>query len=157
MQPFTIRPALASDESFLREMLWEALFVAPGDAPFERSILDDPSLAHHYVGFGTEGTDVGRIAELETGHPIGAVWVRLLRADDPGYGYVDDQTPELGIAVVERFRGSGVGLALMNDLVVNVPRTCLSVDRRNPAVRLYQRLGYATVKTDGESLTMLKN
>jgi GNAT superfamily N-acetyltransferase len=43
--------------------------------------------------------------------------VRLLKADNPGYGYVDDATPELAIGVHRDYRGSGVGTAMLARLI----------------------------------------
>ena len=44
---------------------------------------------------------------LENGFPVGAAWYRVFGADEPGYGFVDEQTPELAIAVVPSKRGTG--------------------------------------------------
>jgi len=63
----------------------------------------------------------------------------------------------LGIAVVERSRGSGIGTAMLRQLFAVTPRCSLSVDTRNQALRLYERLGFVTVRTDGEySAIMLR-
>ncbi len=136
-------------------MQYLALFVPPGAAPFSRDIVDDPSIARYYVGFGTRHGDVGRIAEGEDGTPVGAAWVRRSTADDPSFGYVDDDTPELGIAVQDWQRGTGVGGALLRSLLAEVPRCSLSVDERNPAVRLYVRHGFRELRRDGRSVFML--
>ncbi len=150
----TVRPAVRTDEGFLRDMLHLALFVPPGKPPVPREALNEPKIAHHVVGFGTRTGDVGFIAEDL--HPIGAAWVRWFTSEDPGYGYVDDDAPELSIAVVEKHRGQGVGSTLMRRLLEVVPRCSLSVDSRNPAIRLYARLGFEAVATDGYSVTMLR-
>lgn len=50
-------------------------------------------------GWGRAG-DMGFVAvDAGSGEPIGAAWLRLLGGDERGYGYVDDETPELGMAV----------------------------------------------------------
>jgi SAM-dependent methyltransferase len=147
----TIRPATPHDLSFMTEMQYEALFVPPGASPFPRSIVDEPNLARYLAGFGSRASDVGRIAIGADGDPIGAAWVRQV----DGYGFVDAETPELGVAVVNGRRGSGVGGALLDSLLDAVPRVSLSVDRRNPAMRLYERLGFETVRTEGDSVVML--
>ena len=151
----TIRKAVASDEPLLREMLRMALFVPPGMPPFPPDVVHEPGLAHYVDGFGNRSDDVGFIAEMD-GRPVGAAWVRQLTDDDPGYGFIDAVTPELSIAVIEDQRGRGVGTVLMEALLAAVPRCSLSVDRRNPAVRLYDRFDFITVATDGDSQTRVR-
>lgn len=148
-----VRPTTGDDQSFLTEMLYEALFVPPDAAPFDRSIVDTDGLVEIHRGFGTEPGDVGRVAVDRDGEPVGAAWVRQLH----GYGFVDDHTPELSIAVVESHRGLGVGSALLESLLDAVPRASLSVDRRNPAARLYGRFGFRVVREDGDhTLVMVR-
>jgi ribosomal protein S18 acetylase RimI-like enzyme len=91
------------------------------------------------------------------GSPIGAAWVRRYSIDNPAYGYVDDDTPELSIAVVATHRGMGVGTELLTKLIADVPRCSLSVDQRNPAVRLYESLGFEIIERSGTSLTMIRD
>jgi len=150
-----IRAAIAADEAFLREMQYLALFVPPGADALPRSAVDDPAIARYHVGFGSQPGDVGRVAEDDGGVPIGAAWVRHSTAADPSYGYVDDDTPELGIAVVESQRGRGVGDALLESLLAELARCSLSVDRRNPAMRLYVRHGFRELRRAGDSSYML--
>lgn len=151
-----IRAAGPDDEAFLREMQYLALFVPPGEDPLARAVVDDPAIARYHVGFGSRPGDLGLVAESPSGTPIGAAWVRHSTADDPSYGYVDDETPELGIAVVDRYRGRGVGDALLTSLLAELPRCSLSVDRRNPAIRLYERHGFSELRREGDSVMMLR-
>lgn len=156
MVDFTIRAATGADERFLREMQYQALFVAPGDEPFPEAMVDEPHIARYYRGFGGQLGDVGRVAVDPSGESIGAAWVRRSTSDDPSYGYIDDITPELGMAVADGHRGGGIGAALLDDLLGVLPRCCLSVDSRNPAVRLYERSGFEVVRRDGSSAMMLR-
>jgi GNAT superfamily N-acetyltransferase len=152
----TLRRATSADEPFLRRMVYEALYVLPGLPPLPESVLDEPDVCHYYRAFGRRPGDVGRVAVTEAGECIGATWVRQLTSEDPGYGYVDDDTPELTIAVTAPHRGSGLGSALLADLLLEVPRCSLSVDPRNPALTLYERFGFEAVGGDGHSMTMLR-
>lgn len=147
-----IRRAGADDQPFITEMQYEALFVPSGGEPPDRTALVEPDIARYHAGFGTQDGDIGRVALDAEGNPIGAAWVRRVRA----YGWVDDDTPELAIAVVDGQRGSGVGVSLLTALAAEVPRMSLSVDDRNPALRLYERFGFEPVRRDGEhSVVML--
>ena len=153
-----MREATAADVGFLREMLFEALYVPPGADPLPRSVIEQPELAHYVEGFGRAG-DVGLVA-LDGAEPIGAAWVRMLQGPDAGYGHVDDETPELTVAVLPEWRGRGVGAHLIDELIglvgSSAPAISLSVDPANPAVRLYERFGFAPVATSGTSVTMRK-
>jgi ribosomal protein S18 acetylase RimI-like enzyme len=88
------------------------------------------------------------------GRPVGAAWYRLFPRSDPGYGFVDDQTPELSIAVVPDARGHGVGKSLLNGLLETARRDgfralSLSVARSNRvACNLYERCGFEVVVAD---------
>ena len=149
------RPVTAADEDFLRQMVYEALYVPAGQPPFPVSVLDQQDVSHYYRGFGQRAGDVGRIAVTDSGKTLGAAWVRRFSSTDPGYGFVDEHTPELTIATVPAARGQGLGTTLLLDLFAVVPRCSLSVDRRNRALRLYERFGLDVVATDGDTLTML--
>ena len=155
-----IRDASAADEPFLREMLYHSIYVPEGGVPFTRQIVSRPNIAKYVEGWGRAG-DLGLIAEdSRSNKPVGAVWMRLFCASDKGYGYVADNIPELGIAVLPEHRGCGTGTALLQRLLemagVRSIAVSLSVAMDNPARRLYERLGFETVGTYGGSLIMLK-
>jgi len=119
----------------------------------------DIPLARYVENWGRSG-DVALIA-TETGHRVGAAWFRLFKEAAPGYGFVDERTPELAIAVVPNARGKGVGTALLEALLrdaraAGYPTISLSVDRANAgAIELYGRHGFEQVAEDEDSVTML--
>lgn len=152
-----IDPADAADIRLLRAMLYEALFVPPGHAEFLPTIVDRPELSRYIEGFGTAFGDLGWCAESVGGEAIGAAWVRLLQGANAGYGFVDDATPELTLAVAPGHRNEGVGGDLLVALLDDVGRCSLSCDSRNPAVRLYERFGFVVVRADGDSVVMLRS
>ena len=102
-----LRKGGAQDVRFLRDMLHHAYYWrerVPG------------SLVSRYVrGWGRPG-DTAVIA-LENGFPVGAAWFRVFGLDEPGYGFVDERTPELAIAVVPSKRGHGIGDELLQELI----------------------------------------
>ena len=104
-----------------------------------------PAVSMYYRGWGRPG-DAGFVAE-EGGRPVGAVWYRLFTDEQHGDGYLDPETPELAVAVVQGLRGRGTGHRLMEALheharSAGLRRISLSVDADNPAKRLYASLGY---------------
>src|SRR4029453_6166792 len=77
---------------------------------------------------------------------------------NPGYGFVDEQTPELSIAIVPSRRGSGLGSELLDTLLERA-RTegyhaiSLSVEQGSPAIGLYERHGFRQVGEDDGGVT----
>lgn len=157
---FTIRPLTAADEPFLWEMLYQAIHVPEGQAPPPRSILQEPRIAHYVAGWGHQPGDLGFAAVDAAARPVGATWLRLFTPADPGYGYVDDKTPELSIAMLPGYRGKGLGSRLINTLLEaargQYAAVSLSVAPDNAAMRLYERLGFVTVGEEEGSLVMVK-
>ena len=147
---YKVRRATEADEPFLFEMLFQSLFIEKGQEPYSREVLKTPNIARYVENWGRVG-DLGFIAETaETGEKIGAVWCRISSPEDKGFGYLDDETPEMGIALLPEFRGKGIGTALMKQLLEaaskNYPAICLSVSPNNPAIRLYKRFGFESVE-----------
>ena len=129
-----------------------------GPSPSVAEVLAQPVLAHYVTGWPRPG-DMGVVA-VHDGRRIGAAWLRLLPATDPGYGFVDAATPELAIGVVPGRRGQGVGRRLLEGLLAaarerGYPAVSLSVEPDNPARRLYERAGFRQVGEAGGSLTLL--
>jgi len=156
----TIRALSLADEAFLWEMLYLAIYVPEGVAPFPREIVRSPEISRYAQDWG-RADDLGLIAvRQESGAPLGAAWIRLLNGANKGYGYVDETTPELTIAVMPDYRGRGVGTKLLERLMAEAknryPAISLSVSVENPALRLYQRLGFEVLSADRNSLTMIK-
>jgi GNAT superfamily N-acetyltransferase len=156
-----IRPATKDDDEFLKTMLYEAARWNP-DWPREpmAEVLDDPVLRRYHEGWGRPG-DGGMIAELD-GDPVGAAWYRLFTEDAPGYGFVDEKTPEVSIAVQPLHRRKGIGGTLLRAAMVNAREEgyqtlSLSVAVHNRSRMLYQRVGFEKVGEQGESWTMLVN
>jgi GNAT superfamily N-acetyltransferase len=154
-----VRRAEAGDLPLLEDMLVEAANWHPDWKLPRDEILRGSDFTHYLAGW-PRPTDRGVVAEVD-GVPAGAAWYRLLTADDPGYGYVDDETPELSIGVVATYRGRGIGRLLLRELA-NAARAAgyrqlsLSVARRNHAKALYESEGYRTVESGRDSDTMLK-
>ncbi len=154
----TIRRATADDGATLQEMLAVAADWGP-DSPARSlvEIMAEPALAHYVAGWPAKG-DVGFV--VEDGRPLGAAWWRYFPDHDPGYGFVDEATPEVSIGVVADARGQGCGTLLLGALIEEarrkaVPALSLSVEADNPAAALYERLGFVTIDRVGGSYTMV--
>lgn len=156
-----IRAAIAQDGAFLADMLGEAVNWSPEWKKQSRNrVLTDPKTAHYITGWPRD-TDLGVIAEVG-GEPAGAAWLRYLPASDPGYGFVSPDIPELTVGVVARWRGHGIGRALLRAIAerarqAGIEHISLSVERKNFAQKLYLSEGYQiTDSTDAQSDTMVK-
>lgn len=152
---YIISAATAADMPFLWEMLYQALHVPPGQPRFPREILEQPEISQYLADWGCPD-DFAWIARSEA-QPVGAAWFRLLKQ---GYGFVDELTPELTVAVLPAYRGSGIGSKLLATLIAHAQNhysaLSLSVSADNPAARLYQRLGFEELGQVGSSLVMRK-
>ncbi len=153
-----VRAATAADLPFLQAMLYEAATWRPeAQPPPVEAVLADPHAARYLSGWGRDG-DAGVVGAED--RPVGAAWFRLFPADEPGYGFVASDVPELSIGVVAESRGRGIGTQLL-DALVEVARAdgqraiSLSVEPDNPARRIYERAGFVRVVDDGGAWTML--
>jgi GNAT superfamily N-acetyltransferase len=147
-----IRRGNRQDVRFLRDMLRHAFYWRSGGG--------DSSLWRYVSGWGRRG-DASVIA-LDGGFPIGAAWFRLFTSDEPGFGYVDDETPEVAVAVVPSRRGRGIGTELL-DALVNVAKEqgyaglSLSVEADGPAMHVFEKQGFEKVEQTDGSWTMRLN
>lgn len=153
-----IRPYQNEDLPFLIDMFFESLYVPESEQPFERSILDKPELNKYIKDWGraSDHCYIAMFAERR----IGAVWSRFFDVDNPSYGFVSKDIPELGIALISTYRNQGIGEQLIKRLELQLKNEkiqgiSLSVDMRNSAMRLYNRLGFEIIEQNGNSVTML--
>lgn len=131
----------------LEDFLYEAIFV-PSDykGAVPRSIIyDDPLCRAAFEGFGTREDDIALAATIND-KPIGACWVRTTNE----YGHIDEETPSFSIALYKAYRGNGIGTALMQTMLDELRdkgfrQASLSVQKENPAVRFYERLGFEII------------
>ena len=85
---------------------------------------------------------------LADGRPIGRLYVARW----------PEQIRIVDIALLPEYRGAGVGTALLRDLIseseASTKPLSIHVERFNPALRLYERLGFREVEDKGVYLLM---
>jgi ribosomal protein S18 acetylase RimI-like enzyme len=151
-----LRPVSPADLTFLAEMTLLAAF-PPGPLPEGASQM--PHVTRWLEGWGSQG-DVGVIAWHDR-ERLGAAWCRVL-ADVLARDAEGRPLPELAIAVAPEHQARGVGTCLLEGLAraasdVGQTAVSLTVNARNPALRLYERAGFQIVRRDGDRLTMVKS
>jgi ribosomal protein S18 acetylase RimI-like enzyme len=154
-----LRSAKPDDVQLLRELLFEAAFWRSDVArpPIDEA-LARPELARYVEGFGRPG-DFDIVAE-DGAEPLGAAWWRYFQSGAAGYGFVDEAIPEVSAAVLPGHRGHGIGTALLAILEREardrgIDRLSLSVEQDNPAVALYERLGFRPLDCERNALAMV--
>ncbi len=152
-----LRPLNFSDQAFLWECLYFAIHVPLGTPPPNLDILKSPDLSKYVADWG-RSTDYGFLAfDPASTKNLGALWLRQFSSYNAGYGFVDEQIPELGMAVIPDYRGRGIGSLLLKHLFDQEKYSAisLSVSPQNPAMKLYDRFGFKKVGEKGGSWTML--
>ena len=133
-----LRPAVDTDAQFLRRV-----YAATRDELALLDWSDDQKLAFLEMQFCAQDRHYH-------GHYPAAEYQVVLVAGAPAGRLYVDRTPDrilvLDIALLPEHRGTGVGTALLTGILDEARRTglpvVLSVETSNPAVGLYQRLGF---------------
>jgi ribosomal protein S18 acetylase RimI-like enzyme len=147
----------------------ELIIRAATEDDFEGLIDLDASSARHHVGLDPDfyrlpdreaiaaflrrrlaDPDREVLVAIADGAIIAMVDVTIAEDPDPGSVVRPVPTADLGVSVLEAWRGRGIGQALMaaaeaSARVRGAKRVVLDASARNlDAIRLYERLGYAT-------------
>ena len=142
------RPLVAEDQDKLWHWLHLALWDPPpaGLRPIET--LQAPAVRVYAEGWGRP-SDVGVVARVDEAD-AGACWVRLLPAG-VGLAWVDEQTPQLGIALEPEYQHKGFGRPLLQETLQTVAKAgyrqvSLTVHPDNPAQFMYGSCGFRKVE-----------
>ncbi|MDR6727425.1 ribosomal protein S18 acetylase RimI-like enzyme [Paenibacillus amylolyticus] len=162
MTDIVVRSIDERDVPFLWEMLYASLYTRAEDEPFERDIIHSPGLSKYVEGWGRVG-DFGFVAVATHGgqdRRLGSITLRFFNEQNAGFGYVNAETPEMGMAIIEEARGQGVGTRLIQAALEEakqrgIAAVSLSVDPDNEAIRLYRRFGFVEVGMCDTSVTMV--
>ena len=147
--PVTLRPVRSADDDLLRRIYAsvreeELSVVAWSDDvkdAFLRHQFDaqDAHYREHYEGASFDVIEVD-------GEAVGRLYVARW----------EDEIRIMDIALLPEARGAGVGTQLLKDLLDEGARTgkrvSIHVERENPALRLYERLGFNFVSERGAFL-----
>ncbi len=153
---------LRHDEfDFLEEMLYESIFVPEGHPPLPYSIIKDPAIAKYIQDWGNSSDDIAIVAEIED-ELIGAVWGRKFKQQNAGYGFINENTPEIGIAVKKEYRNMGIGKKLMTEICSiyksrNIQAISLSVSQGNKAKQFYLQHGFIITNENNDDYIMMKS
>ena len=153
LEGIEFRPMDVSEYPLLADFLYEAIFLPPGVMPPPREVIELPELQPYIADFGKDGDFC--LCAVQGTQVIGAAWCRYLE----GYGSVEDM-PELAVSLLPSFRGKGIGTVLLEKFLEsikqrNLPGISLSVQKENPAHRLYERLGFEIVREQADTWVMV--
>ncbi len=104
---------------------------------------------------------MAQMAEYTTRFPGAAYQVIIFNKRDVGRFYTwesDNEIRLIDITLLPRFRGKGIGTFLLMELIKKSTKVqkkiSLHVDPVNPALQLYQRLGFIYIKNNGRHYYM---
>ena len=142
----TLRLATEADYDFMRRLYAstrdEEMTHFPFDEAQKKAFLDQ-QFAAQFAHYGIHYPTCERNIIERDGVPVGRLWIDEWR----------DQIRLVDIALVPECRGGGIGSALLRQIMergaaAGKPVT-IHVEAFNPALRLYRRLGFEHVDTNG--------
>ncbi len=145
-QTIKLRPELPEDAAFLQRLYastrTEEMKLVPWNDFQKKAFLQmqfDAQSTHYHRYYPRASYDV----ILLDGHAIGRLYVHR---DEDGINLID-------IALLPEHRGAGIGGRLLNDLLSQAAAerkpVRIHVERENPAMRLYTRLGFRKIEDQG--------
>lgn len=151
-----IRP---SEFSLMEEIMYEAIYHSDPENPYPKEVIYYPQVRVYWDNWGKGKDDYCLVAEVNR-KIAGAVWIRTFQGEIKGCGYIDEQTPEIGIALFREYRNQGIGAELMRHMIrlmkeEGFSQASLSITKGNPAIRLYERLGFQVINENEEDFIML--
>ena len=151
----TIRELKQTEYAVLEDFLYEAIFIPKGAEAPPREIIYQPELQVYIAEFGTKKGDIALAAE-DNGIIVGAVWVRIMN----DYGHIDDETPSFAISLYKEYRNKGIGTALMKEMLIRLKKegykqASLAVQKKNYAVKMYEKVGFEIYDENDEEYIML--
>ena len=154
---FKIREIKPIEYYVLENFLYEAIYIPEGVELPPKSIIEKPELQVYVKDFGKFKDDKCLVAEVD-GKIIGAIWSRIMN----DYGHIDDETPSLAMSIYKNFRGRGIGTKLLNEMIkflqaLNYKAVSLSVQKKNFAMKIYERAGFKIFLENDDDYIMTRN
>jgi ribosomal protein S18 acetylase RimI-like enzyme len=146
----SLRPAASEDNDFLMEV-----FASTREA--ELAALPDAAIAASFIRMQFNA----QRQSYEAAHPAAENRIIIFRGSQIGrilVDYTPDEIRLVDISLLKEFRAQGIGSFLIRGLInqaveAGKPLT-LSVYSFNPALHLYQRLGFSKTSDDGLYIQM---
>jgi ribosomal protein S18 acetylase RimI-like enzyme len=150
-ESITLRPITVDDEAFLYQVYastrQEEMALVPWNEAQKAAFLS--------MQFRAQRQD------YQTNYPDAAFQVILRDGVPAGRLYVDRREREIAvidISLLPEHRGAGIGSRLLRELLAEASRlgqpVTIHVEKFNPALRLYQRLGFSPIADTGIYLQM---
>ncbi len=147
----TFRPICPTDEAFLSQVYastrLDELAVTDWTDEQKVAFLQMQFAAQHKF-YQENYTDTDFLLISQDDIPIGRLYVARWK----------DEIRIVDIALLPAYRGTGIGTAILRDLLAEAgiarKPVRIHVERENPALRLYQRLGFVMIEDKGVYLFM---
>jgi ribosomal protein S18 acetylase RimI-like enzyme len=142
----TLHPATDADYDFMRRLYASTRAAEMEHFPLtegQKNVFLDQQFAAQFAHYGIHYPTCERNIIDYDGIPVGRLWIDEW----------SDQIRLVDIALMPEVRGGGIGSQLLHEVLARgtaagKPVT-IHVEAFNPAVRLYQRLGFEKVDTNG--------
>ena len=122
----------------------------------QKIVKDMLKYAHNYTQdldkysnfYGLTRKDLGLYALLNN-EITGAIWTRKLLTEHNSAGFIDENTPVLSIAVLPKFRNSGIGSFMMEQFLQEAgavyEQVSVYVANDKKVINFYERFGFEMV------------
>jgi RimJ/RimL family protein N-acetyltransferase len=156
-----IRGIRPSEFPLMEAFMYEAIYHPDPKNPYPKEVIYYPQVRIYWDNWNKEKDDNCLLA-LKDDKPIGAVWIRTFQGELKGCGCIDEHTPEIAIALFEEYRNQGIGTEMMQQMIIlmkdkSYQQVSLSITKGNPAIHLYEWLGFKVVDENEEDYIMLMN
>lgn len=154
-----IRGIKNNETYMLGEFMYESIYQPNPSTPYPKDIIYIPNIRIYWDNWGHSKDDHCLVAIINN-NIVGVVWSRNFHGEIKGYGFIDEDTPEIGIAIYKEYRNYGIGTTMMKQMLKYLfqkgyHQVSLSVSKGNPAINLYRRLGFYVVEENMDDFILV--